>query len=234
MTADAHERKEFVMIGDILNKQGDGVGEIDRPAQTRSCEIMFLLDSSGSMDDFASEAVEQFNAFLTEQRRHAQPDALMSLSLFDADLQVVTEGQPVVTFRRLSESEFEPDGDTALVDALGKTIASGMTRQAQTGRPTRTLVVLLTDGHENASRVYAIPTVRAMVERARARFGWEFLVIGLGVDAHRIARDLGILPHLALSVARGPDSLRAAFQAASVASKAALRGEEIKLLTGGK
>jgi Mg-chelatase subunit ChlD len=234
MTADAHERKEFVMIGDILNKQGDGAGEIDRPAQTRSCEIMFLLDSSGSMDEFASEAVEQFNAFLAEQRRHAQPDALMSLSLFNEDIQVITEGQSIVGFCRLSLDDYDPDGNTALVDALGKTIASGMTRHALTERPVRTLVVLLTDGRENASRKYTIPTVRSMVERARRHFGWEFLVIGVGVDASEIARDLGILPHLALSVARGPDSLRAAFQAASGASCAALRGEEIKLLAGGK
>ena len=122
------------------------VAEIRTSPSLRSCEILFLLDSSGSMDEFASEAVEQFNVFLAEQRRHAQPDALMSLSLFNEDLQVITEGQSIVGFRRLSLDDYDPDGNTALVDAMGKTIASGMTRHALTERPVRTLVVLLTDG----------------------------------------------------------------------------------------
>jgi hypothetical protein len=96
------------------------------------------------------------------------------------------------------------------------------------------LVVLLTDGKENASRKYKIPMVRSMVERARRYFEWEFVLIGVGVKTDEIAHELGILPHLALSVAKGKAALRSAFKAASVASREALRGEEIRLLPGGK
>jgi Mg-chelatase subunit ChlD len=200
----------------------------------RSCEVLFVLDRSGSMAAHADEAVELFNDFLREQKAHAQPDALMSLALFNADLYVVMEAQSPVGFRILLPTDFEPDGDTALVDALGKTITSGMARHAQTGRPARTLVVLLTDGEENASRRHTIPMVRSMVERSRRHFGWEFVLIGVGVKTDEIAQELGISPHLALSVAKGKAALRSAFKAASVASRAALRGEEIHLLGSSK
>jgi Mg-chelatase subunit ChlD len=201
---------------------------------TPSCEILFALDNSGSMEDHAVEVVKLFNDFLREQKAHAQPDALMSLALFNEDFQVVMEVQPVAGFRRLLPDDFDTDGNTALVDALGETITSGMARHAQAGRPDRTLVVLLTDGKENASRKYKIPMVRSMVERARRYFEWEFVLIGVGVKTDEIAHELGILPHLALSVAKGKAALRSAFKAASVASREALRGEEIRLLPGGK
>jgi Mg-chelatase subunit ChlD len=202
-----------------------------RPPE-RSCEVLFLLDRSGSMDPRAADAVAGFNRFVGEQRAAAQPDAQMSLILFDDQYEVPIAAGPLAGIPRLTRATFEPRGSTAILDALGRTIGEGMIRHGVQGHPRRTLVVLLTDGEENASHEYARPTIKAMVERARNLFGWEFVLIGVGMDAERLARDIGILPHLALPVKATKAGMREAFLAASRAAQAAARGEEIRLLGG--
>jgi uncharacterized protein YegL len=238
----ASETRRFTTGMDALDERLDSglrpgqVAEIHGRAE-RSCDILFVLDSSGSMSGHMQETVNGFNAFLDEQQAHAPDDARMSLAFFNHMFDVIIDERKLIGFPRLMKRSFNPIGGTALLDALGKTIARGNTIHEREGRPQRTLVVLLTDGEETDSHEYSAKTVRAMVERARARFGWEFILIGVGMDAGKVAktaRDVGILPHLELSVAMGSEGLRAAFRAASGASVAALRGEEIKLLTGGK
>ena len=58
--------------------------------------------------------------------------------------------------------------------------------------PERTLLVITTDGMENASRHYDLRRVRAMIERQKARYGWEFLFLGANIDAVDTAARLGI------------------------------------------
>lgn len=111
-------------------------------------------------------------------------------------------------------------------------MTNGMTRHANEGRPERTLMVILTDGEENSSSAYNPATIRSMIERARALFGWEFVLIGVGVDADRMAREIGVLPHLALPVSASKDGMRKAFQAASTATTTALTGQKVRLLEG--
>ena len=49
-----------------------------------------------------------------------------------------------------------------------------------------------TDGMETASRRYTKAEVRAMVERQKALYGWEFLFLGANMDAIAAAEDIGI------------------------------------------
>ena len=45
---------------------------------------------------------------------------------------------------------------------------------------------------ENASRRYTYDKVKAMIERQRERYGWEFLFLGANIDAAREAARFGI------------------------------------------
>ena len=45
---------------------------------------------------------------------------------------------------------------------------------------------------ENASRRYTAEKVKAMVERQKARYGWEFLFLGANMDAVEVAGRVGI------------------------------------------
>ena len=59
-------------------------------------------------------------------------------------------------------------------------------------RPERTLFVITTDGLENASRRYSYDKVKAMIERQKEKYGWEFIFLGANIDAAREAARFGI------------------------------------------
>ena len=95
----------------------------------------------------------------------------------------------------LTEREYFVCGCTALLDAIGGAIhhIGNVHKYArEEDRPERTLFVITTDGMENASRHYDLRRVRAMIERQKARYGWEFLFLGANIDAVDTAARLGI------------------------------------------
>lgn len=59
-------------------------------------------------------------------------------------------------------------------------------------RPEKTMFIIITDGMENASPRYTYKMVKKMVERQKARYGWEFLFLGANMDAIEVAGHIGI------------------------------------------
>ena len=45
---------------------------------------------------------------------------------------------------------------------------------------------------ENASREYTYDRLKAMIERQKEKFGWEFIFLGANIDAVSTARRFGI------------------------------------------
>ena len=59
-------------------------------------------------------------------------------------------------------------------------------------RPEKTLFVITTDGMENASRKYSYEKLKAMIERQKETYGWEFIFLGANIDAAKEAARFGI------------------------------------------
>lgn len=210
-------------------------GKVTSIERQRPIEVAFVLDRSSSMEAHRKAAITGYNQFIADQQ--AQPgEALMSLRQFSDACATTFDGVAVRDVKALNKKTFAPEGMTALFDAVGRTIAEVMTRQAalpKPERPARTLVAILTDGEENASREYAPSTVREMVIRAREVFGWEFILIGVGVDAQRIAQDLGIDERKALTTAATSAGMLDAMRTVStITSRYRADGELPPLLTG--
>ena len=86
-------------------------------------------------------------------------------------------------------------GCTALLDAIGGAIhhIGNVHKYARNEDvPERTVFVIITDGMENASRVYSAERVRAMIERQKRKYGWEFFFLGADLRAIETARRCGI------------------------------------------
>ncbi len=58
--------------------------------------------------------------------------------------------------------------------------------------PEHTMFVITTDGIENASHRYNSEKVKQMIERQKAKYGWEFLFLGANIDAVETASQFGI------------------------------------------
>lgn len=97
----------------------------------------------------------------------------------------------------ITASEYQSGGNTALIDAIGKTIDKIGNVQKNTAkeyRADKVLFVIITDGCENASRQYSADRVKAMVERQKSKHGWEFIFLGANIDAAETAAHFGIAP----------------------------------------
>ena len=157
-------------------------------------EIVFILDRSGSMAGLEKDTIGGFNAML-EKQRQGEGQALISTVLFSNESAVIHDRVDARDVPPLTEKDYFVCGCTALLDAIGGAIhhIGNVHKYArEEDRPGRTLFVITTDGMENASRHYDLRRVRAMIERQKARYGWEFLFLGANIDAVDTAARLGI------------------------------------------
>ena len=157
-------------------------------------EVVFILDRSGSMSGLEADTIGGFNSLIRKQRKE-EGEAIVSTVLFDDACDVIHDRVPIAKVENLTEETYFVRGCTALLDAVGGAIhhIGNVHKYArEEDRPEKTLFIITTDGLENASRRYTYARVKAMVERQKERYGWEFLFLGANIDAIRVAGNIGI------------------------------------------
>ena len=157
-------------------------------------EVVFILDRSGSMSGLESDTIGGFNSMIEKQKKE-EGEALVSTILFDNYSEVLHDRVEVSKIELLTRNEYYVRGCTALLDAVGGAIhhIGNVHKYArEEDRPEKTLFVITTDGMENASHQYSREKIKAMIERQRTKYGWEFLFLGANIDAIETARSYGI------------------------------------------
>jgi uncharacterized protein YegL len=157
-------------------------------------EIVFILDRSGSMSGLEADTIGGYNAML-EKQKDAPGQALISTVLFDDRVEVIHDRLDIKGVAPITENEYYVRGTTALLDAVGNAIhhIGNIHKYArQDDRPENTVIVITTDGMENASRQYNYDRVKKMIERQKEKYGWEFIFLGANIDAVEVAGRFGI------------------------------------------
>ena len=157
-------------------------------------EIVFILDRSGSMAGLEKDTIGGFNAMLEKQKREPGK-ALVSTILFDNTSDVIHDRLPLHRVPRLTDRDYFVRGCTALLDAVGgaiRHIANIHKYAREEDRPDKTIFIITTDGMENASRSYNYDTVKALIQRQKEQYGWEFLFLGANIDVAKEAARFGI------------------------------------------
>lgn len=182
---------------------------------SKTTEVVFILDRSGSMSGQESDIIGGFNAML-EKQRQSEYSALITTVLFNNSTQTLHDRVPLDQSPSLTASDYCVGGSTALLDAMGETI-----RHIQSvhkyirleDRPSKTLFVIMTDGQENASRRFNNEQIKRMVRELEDEAGWEFLFIGADIDSFAAAHDVGISRSKAFRFSKSTDSFRGGFDA---------------------
>lgn len=99
--------------------------------------------------------------------------------------------EPVASVPALSTSNYRPSGGTNLYDAIGETITTIDAQLADKETVPNILVVIFTDGEENASREYNLESIRSLI-KAREELGWTFVYMGANQDAWQVGASFGL------------------------------------------
>ena len=162
--------------------------------KTNITEIVFILDRSGSMAGLESDTVGGYNAML-EKQKGAPGEAVVTTVLFDDRYELLHDRANVKSISLITEKEYFVRGSTALLDAIGSTIqkiSNAQKHVAPAYRADKVIVVITTDGMENASREYSPAQIKEMIKQKQKKCGWEFIFLGANIDAVSTAKEYGI------------------------------------------
>ena len=139
--------------------------------------VCFIIDSSGSIRGSEEDVIGGFKRVVDEQKANKNGSCVISVINFNSHPEIVYIGKDV--------NDIDPDfdyvvgGGTALLDAIyigiEKTHEWNM---AQDDKPEKTMVVIMTDGGENFSRIYSRQVVKDRIAEMETEFGWSFVYLG--------------------------------------------------------
>ena len=158
----------------------------------------FIVDQSGSMNGIEAETIAGFNTQLKTikelQQTHLNETYLCSLTFFNQEVHDLIQCRNVAELKPLSIESYNPDGATALLDGIGKSIYSIKNRYGADIAEDKMSVVLIiiTDGHENASRMYSYHDVAHLIKELDETGKWTFSFLGADFDAIHTSHMLNI------------------------------------------
>lgn len=157
-------------------------------------ELVFVLDKSGSMAGLESDTIGGFNALVKKQAKEPG-EARITTVLFNHNYELLHDRIPLKGISPITEQDYEVGGTTALLDAIGATIqkiGNAQKRTSERERAGKVMVVITTDGMENASCEYTYEKIKKMIARQKEEFFWEFIFLGANIDAVATAKKFGI------------------------------------------
>lgn len=153
--------------------------------------VVCVVDRSGSMSSMGTEVKNGFNTFLAEQQK-LPGNCLATIVKFDNKVEVVHHGVKLNDIPPATNKTFEPRGMTALYDGIGDAIE--MVKQkisTLASKPSRVMVMVLTDGEENTSQRHSHAEVMKTIRDCENKLKWTFTFIGANQDAIATGTKMG-------------------------------------------
>jgi hypothetical protein len=155
--------------------------------------VGFVLDASGSMSNGRDETIKAYNEQIEEIKSHRNlVETIFTRSIFGSgNTEAHTWTEDIANLPNLTKREYCPGGNTPLYDAIGG-LVDLMGKLPDADHPSASfLVVVFTDGYENASRKWTQKDLANRIKGLQNSGRWTFVYIGTEHDFSQ-ATNLGI------------------------------------------
>ena len=166
---------------------------------------LLILDKSGSMGSVRKATIDNFNEQVQTikglEKKYPNQKYYVSLITFSNDMEFVFKDLPASEVKELTYDSYSPDGGTALLHAMGQGITlledklTPLMNEVNSGKEVSAIVVVMTDGGENAS--YYLPEqwtqerVKNLVEKLNENKGWTINFLGANQDSFLVGSSYG-------------------------------------------
>lgn len=178
--------------------------------------VAYIQDRSGSMRGVWKENLSGFDTFVKElkEKNTAGVNYLLSLVMFDTQIDNPLVAKPIAEVSSKDMEPFEPRGSTSLRDAVGFTIKE---IEAHSHGASSIIVVVATDGQENASKEWTQEGLSALIQE-KTNASWVFTYMGSEASSWDDSNSVGYATGNTLGYTPGMSSQRNAVLASAVMS----------------
>lgn len=155
--------------------------------------VYILLDRSGSMATLWNEALGSINGYV----KQLKPATKVHLAAFDNVSHDVIRDVKAKEWTDVTAEEMQPRGGTPLYDSCGTIMA-----EAEKANSKKTVLVVMTDGYENASKEHTQESIEAKVKQFEDK-KWEVIFLGANFDAvESVSGSVGVATSKSMNITR--------------------------------
>ena len=159
---------------------------------------LLIVDASSSMNPLTKSTIsgvnEQIDSIKQLEKEFPNQKYNMSFIHFSDSVTIEYSDRKSSALEHISESNYRCSGMTALLDAIGvgvRNLNEKIGDKIASGEAAA-VVVIITDGEENASREFDGSKVKSMIEELQATNRWTFTFVGANIDSISTASRYGI------------------------------------------
>lgn len=147
--------------------------------------IVMILDESGSMNNIKYEMIKSINSFINEQKDVEGKPVKFTFVKFNNRINRIYNRIPLKECPELTEYMYTPNSTTALYDAIGDTIN-------WFNKEKNVLMVIVTDGQENASKEYSKSTINNMISDKEKNNNWSYVYLSSDLSTKTQGDNIGL------------------------------------------
>lgn len=181
--------------------------------------VVIALDKSGSMISMKEEAIGFFNAQVLEARNASvEMENRICLITFSDTAKIEMWDVKADKVAMLDKSSYQPEGWTAMLDAIGMGITGLMKQDDINDENVSVLFITISDGQENHSREYNYKSIADWIATVDKTDRWTFVYLGANQDLS-VIKAMGIAESNIMQYDATRDGMVGATWTNSVASK---------------
>lgn len=141
--------------------------------------VLMILDQSGSMGGTKAQAVQGYNEQVQQMKLNSKTQKILaSLITFNGEVFEHMWDVPAEELTEASAEDYRTEGSTAMRDAVGYGIEKLQKTADPNEKDVAYLVVIISDGEENASSHYSESALRELKDSVDRTGKWTFTYMG--------------------------------------------------------